>query len=149
VIDVSERSERAIDTDELADRLAIVEVTHDYCWALDTNTWDALDDVFLPDATADLGRPLEGREAIKARIREALEPLDDSQHLVATHQVRLNGDRATCRCYLQAQHVNDGDTFMFGGRYEDRFVRTAAGWRIEHRTIVQMWTSGNPAVLGR
>ncbi|MGH9272976.1 MAG: nuclear transport factor 2 family protein, partial [Ilumatobacteraceae bacterium] len=69
--------------DHGADRLAIVDVTHDYCWALDTKSWDDLDDVFLPDATADLGWPLEGREAIKARIRSALEPLDDSQHLVA------------------------------------------------------------------
>ncbi len=138
-------------TDELADRMAIIAVTHDYCWALDTNSWDALDDVFLPDATAELGRPLEGRDAIKARIRSALEPLDDSQHLVATHQVRVDGDEATCRCYLQAQHVRagveGGDTFMFAGRYEDRFERTSDGWRIRHRTIVRMWTDGNPAVV--
>ena len=138
-------------TDELADRMAIIAVTHDYCWALDTNEWDALDGVFLPDATADLGRALDGREAIKARIRSALEPLDDSQHLVATHQVRVDGDEATCRCYLQAQHVRagveGGDTFLFAGRYEDRFERTSDGWRIRHRTIVRMWTDGNPAVV--
>ncbi len=140
-------------TDELADRMAIIAVTHDYCWALDTKSWHALDDVFTPDATADLGWPLEGREAIKARIRGALEPLDDSQHLVATHQVRVDGDEATCRCYLQAQHVRagveGGDTFMYGGRYEDRFVRTSGGWRIRHRAIIQMWTDGNPAVVRR
>ena len=135
--------------DELADRLAIIDITHDYCWALDTKSWDALDEVFLADATADLGWPLEGRDAIKARIRAALEPLDESQHLVATHQVRLAGDEATCRCYLQAQHVKDGATFMFAGRYEDRFVRTTDGWRIAHRRIVRMWTAGDPTVMAR
>ncbi len=140
-------------TNGLADRLAIIDVTVDYCWALDTKSWDALDEVFTADATADLGRPLDGRESIKARIRHALEHLDDSQHLVATHQVRVLGDEATCRCYLQAQHVrgdvDGGDTFMYAGRYEDRFVRTADGWRIQHRDLVPMWTAGNPAVVGR
>lgn len=140
-------------TDDLADRMAIIAVTHDYCWALDSKRWDDLDDVFTPDATADLGRPLDGREAIKSRIRAALEHLDDSQHLVATHQVRVDGDEATCRCYLQAQHVRSGveggATFMYAGRYEDRFVRTSGGWRIRHRDIVQMWTDGNPAVVRR
>lgn len=135
--------------DGIADRFEIIQVTHDYCWALDTKSWDELDDVFLPEATADLGWPLEGREAIKARIRTALEHLDDSHHLVATHQVRVDGDEARCRCYLQAQHVKDGDTFMYAGRYEDRFVRTPDGWRIAHRDIVQMWTDGNPAVVRR
>jgi len=139
--------------DVLAERQAIVDVTIRYSWALDSRDWDALDEVFTADATADLGRPLEGRAAIKGRIRDALAPLDASQHVVATHQVELDGDRATCRCYLQAQHVkagtDGGELFMFGGRYEDRFVRTAAGWRIQHRDLVRIWTDGNPAVMGR
>lgn len=130
-----------------------MDVTIAYSWALDTKDWDALDDVFTPDVTAELVGPLEGVEAIKARVRTALEPLDDSQHLVATHQVHVAGDRATCRCYLQAQHVrhdaDGGPTFMFGGRYEDELVRTAAGWRIARRVLVRMWTDGNPAVMAR
>jgi len=135
----------------LADRQAIIDVTIAYCWALDSHDWDGLDDVFTPDATADLGRQVEGIGEIKARVRGALESLDSSQHLIATHDVRLDGDRATCRCYLQAQHIRDGveggNTFMFAGRYEDHLVRTTEGWRIRHRTLVQMWTAGNPAVV--
>jgi hypothetical protein len=30
----------------------------------------------------------------------------------------------------------------FGGRYEDEFVRTEAGWRIVHRTLHTMWMTG-------
>src|SRR5262245_15376582 len=138
--------------DELTDRQAIVDLTVAYSYALDGRRFDDLDDVFLPDATADLGRRLEGRAAIKDRIRDALVPLDASQHLVATHQVQVDGDRASGRCYLQAQHVrasaDGGSLFMVGGRYEDRYVRTDDGWRIEHRTLVVLWTDGNPAVLG-
>ena len=35
---------------------------------------------------------------------------------------------------------------MVAGRYEDRLVRTDAGWRIAHRTLTVMWTDGNVAV---
>ena len=138
--------------DELTDRQAIVDLTIAYCYALDDRRFDDLDQVFTPDATADLGRRLDSRAAIKDRIRDALVPLDASQHLVATHQVRVDEDRATGRCYLQAQHVrtgtDGGSLFIVAGRYDDRYVRTADGWRIEHRSLVVLWTDGNPAVLG-
>jgi hypothetical protein len=147
-----------MDAGMLSDRQDIVDLTIAYCWALDTKRWDALDDVFLRDATALLATssPLQGVDAIKDRVRRALEPLDDSQHIVANHQVVVAGDTATCRCYLQAQHVRhaaasdgSGPNFVIGGRYEDRMVRTAHGWRIAHRELVSMWREGNPAVIVR
>jgi ketosteroid isomerase-like protein len=135
----------------LLDRQAIVDVTHAYCWALDSRDWDALEGVFTPDAVAEITEPVHGIDAIKDRVAAALGPLDESQHLVATHQVQLDGDRATCRCYIQAQHVKrgtpGGDNYLFAGRYEDRFVRTPDGWRIEHRALIRMWTEGNVEVL--
>jgi hypothetical protein len=141
------------DVNDLADRMAIIELTAAYCWALDSRDWDALDEVFTPGATADLGADLAGLDAIKDRVRAALGPLDASQHLIGTHHVRVDGDRATCRCYLQAQHVRSGveggHTFVFGGRYEDELVRTPAGWRIARRDLIRMWTDGNPRVLSR
>ena len=122
-----------------------------YCWAIDGHDWDRLDDVFTPDAEAHLGRPLSGVPAIKERIRRALEPLEASQHLVGSHQVRIDGDRATARCYLHAQHVRQiaGATrqYVVGGRYEDELVRTPAGWRIARRVLTVMWTAGDRAVL--
>ena len=136
----------------LTDRAAITDLTIAYCWALDTHQWDALDDVFSADVTAELAAPLmHGVEAIKQRVARALEPLDDSQHIVTNHQIVIDGDRATCRCYLHAQHVRNGvkggDNFVIGGRYEDTLVRTEQGWRISHRRLVSMWREGNVAVL--
>jgi len=93
---------------------------------------------------------LTGREAIKGRVRRALEPLDVSQHIISNHDIVIDGARATCRCYLQAQHVRQAapgsPNFIVAGRYEDRLVRTSVGWRIEHRELAIMWTDGNPAV---
>lgn len=133
---------------ELLDRQAIIDLQVAYCWALDRNEWDELDDVFLVDATAVLGRSTcANREEIKATCSRALTPLDDSQHIVGTHQVTLDGDRAVARCYLHAQHIRadaaDGPHWIVAGRYEDQLVRTAEGWRIAHRKLTVMWTEGN------
>ncbi len=136
----------------LLDERDIVSVALRYCRALDTKDWPTLATVFLPDATADLssGTDLVGLDAIVGRIRTALEHLDDSQHLVGNHEVVVDGDAATHRCYLQAQHVRraatGGPNYLVGGRYEDRFTRTADGWRIAHRTLTVMWTDGNVVV---
>lgn len=137
-----------MDINEMLDHHEIIALTHAYCWALDRNRYDELDDVFLPDATAHLGGlDLVGRDAIKARIDRALTRLDDSQHIVATHQIKVTGDTATCRCYLHAQHVMrdavGGPHYIVAGRYEDRLVRTPDGWRIAHRDLLVMWTEGN------
>ena len=137
----------------LLDERDIVALAARYCRALDTKDWPLLSEVFLPDATAELGVPnlLEGIEPIRHRIRTALDFLDDSQHLVGNHEVTVDGDTGTHRCYLQAQHVRevpDGSpNYMIAGRYEDRVERTPDGWRIAHRTLTVMWTEGNLAVV--
>lgn len=139
----------------LLDERDIIALAARYCRALDTNDWAGLDDVFLQDATAQLGSAtlLEGIEAIRGRIRTALEHLDDSQHLVGNHEVTVDDDSGTHRCYLQAQHIRrmpEGSPhYIVAGRYEDRVVRTADGWRIAHRTLTVMWTEGNQAVTQR
>jgi len=134
------------------DHRAIVDLTVDYCWAIDGRDWEALHNIFLPHATAELGRGTEqGVDAIIDRISGVLNVLDGSQHLVTNHRIHLHGDRATCSTYLHAQHVRkaarDGRLYVVAGRYEDDLVRTAEGWRIAHRRLVVMWTDGNPGVI--
>ena len=127
----------------LLDDAAIVRLTHDYCWALDTGDWDALRSVFTPDVVTDLGAGgQDGIDEVIERVSSALGVYDVTQHLVATHQIDVadDGRTATCRCYLQAQHVRPGgDKLLIGARYEDECVRTADGWRIARRRIVPMW----------
>lgn len=140
--------------DVMDDRTAIIDLAIAYTWALDSRNIDGLDEVFTPDATGMLhGVACEGRDAIKERIGGAILRFDATQHLVGNHQVSVDGDEGTHRCQLQGQHVladtEGGDTFIVGGYYEDRVVRTADGWRIAHRLMQQTWTSGNPAVVRR
>ncbi|MET0911141.1 MAG: nuclear transport factor 2 family protein, partial [Ilumatobacteraceae bacterium] len=120
----------AADVQTLLDEREILQVVTRYARALDTKDWALLDDVFVPDATGDLSTPtrLVGVDAIRTRIRAALDHLDVSQHLVGNHEVLVDGDDATHRCYLQAQHVRrdaaKGPNYIVAGRYEDRFRRT-------------------------
>ena len=110
--------------------------------------------MFAPDATADLrGVHCDDQDAIIARISGGVGRLDATQHLVANHQVRVDGDTATHRCHLQSQHVKrgtpGGDNYLIGGIYDDRLARTPDGWRITYRTLIEVWTDGNPAVIAR
>lgn len=134
-----------------ADRRAIIDLTINYCWTIDTHDWETLREIFLPNATALLGDERDGIDSIIARISGALSPLDASQHIVANHQVKVHGDTATSRCYFQAQHVrrsaDGGANYIVAGRYQDRLVRTDAGWRIERRDLCVDWTDGNVRVV--
>jgi len=135
------------------DHKAITDLTIAYAWMLDERQFDDLREVFTDDAIGDLaGIHSEGLDAIIDRIRRALSPLDATQHVLANHQIRVDGDSATCRCYLIAQHVKrgtpGGDNHLIAGTYDDALTRTPAGWRVTHRTLTVTWTEGNPAVLG-
>ncbi|MGA0970500.1 MAG: nuclear transport factor 2 family protein [Ilumatobacteraceae bacterium] len=137
-----------------ADEAAIIRLTHDYCWALDSGDYEALRQVFTPDCTARLGGNQSNVDEVIARVSAALGPLDDSQHMVSTHQIRRWVDgTVTGRCYLHAQHIRTGvaggDQYIVAGRYEDRYVRTDEGWRIAERELVVMWTAGNRDVVRR
>jgi len=132
---------------QLDDRQAIVALTANYCWALDTGEYEGLREIFLPEATAQLGSSSQaGIDEIIERVSTSLAKFDGSQHMVNTHEITVEGDTATSRCYVHAQHMRrageEPPLFTLGGRYEDRLVRTPEGWRIRHRTLTSMWRSG-------
>ena len=133
---------------------AIVQLTVDYCWAIDEQNFDGLRRIFTSDAEAQMvGTDRRGIDEIIDFVRGVLTPLDASQHMLTNHAVVVDGDRATGRCYFHAQHIRraaeGGRNLVIGGRYDDEFVRTVDGWRISRRTAAAMWREGNPAVIDR
>lgn len=139
---------------KLADEADIRQTVVRYCWAVDHLDREALESVFFPDATASLGRGLQrGLEEIWDRLRVVLAPLTASQHIVGSHIIDIDGDRAEHRCYFHAQHVwrgkDGGDHYILAGTYEDRMERGPLGWRIRHRDVRVQWASGNPAITAR
>ncbi len=147
----------AVDPNLAADVTEIIQVANRYCFAIDAHDWDTLRrGVFTTDAVCDFGSHLgtrEGVDGIIEVIAGALTPLDGSQHLVGSHLVEVDGDTATCRCYLHGQHVRhdvEGDPhFIVALTYDDELVRTDDGWRIARRRLIPNWRSGNPEVVTR
>ena len=147
------RPDDRADVAGLADRAAVVDVCVRYARALDRRDWDLLATCFTPDAVVDFDGMdrIEGAAALVAVCRSVLEPLSVSQHLLGTHHVEVDGDRARSECYLHAQHVRaelaPDDKYVIAGTYVDALVRTADGWRITHRRLAAAWAQGNPAVV--
>jgi 3-phenylpropionate/cinnamic acid dioxygenase small subunit len=144
------------------DRQEIADLCARYAVALDEQDWDALERCFLPDAVyLHPGGRLEGFPAIRDRVANALGGLTATQHLIGTVRVDVHADadadaaagQAEASSYFQAQHVRSGtpggEIYTIAGRYVDRLVRTAYGWRIQQRTQTYSWTDGNRAVIGR
>ena len=136
---------------DLLDRDAIRHIQIRYAWTLDNQRWEALKDIFLPDAVADYrGEVFEGLEAISAKCAASIEPLDSAQHFNGSHWAQVDGDKAIAGCYFRAtKYIADtpgGDTFTIGGKYIDQMVRTPDGWRIAHRLLEPTYLEGNPQV---
>jgi 3-phenylpropionate/cinnamic acid dioxygenase small subunit len=137
----------------LVDRAEIIDLCVRYATALDGRQWDLLASCFEPEAAVDYEgmEPIVGVEALVALCRGVLEPLDATQHLLGNFVVAVDGDGASCQCYLQAQHVRSGapggDNYIVAGTYSDSLRRGPDGWKIARRRLTVTWTSGNPAVL--
>jgi uncharacterized protein (TIGR02246 family) len=128
----------------------ITSVAH----AQDDHDWVRLANCFADDAHYVHPKgELVGREAIVARSRAALEPLDASQHLVGSVHIEVTGDHAHAVAYFQAQHVRaaaeGGSLFFIAGTYVDEFARVDGAWRIAVRTQTYSWRDGNPDVIVR
>ena len=138
------------DVESLWDRQAIADLTIRYTWALDNRRFEDLREVFAADGIADYGSlgTLHGPDEIGDACARALAHFDRTQHIVSNHQVTLQGDGASGRCYLHAQHISKdaaGDhPYIVAGNYLDRYRRTEDGWRIAHRALRVTWTGGTP-----
>ena len=137
-----------------SDHLEIQQVINLYASAIDKHQWSALESVFTEDAEANfIGLGIfEGRQAIVDLISAVLTQCSVTQHLLCNINIEVNGDRATATCYLSALHVGLGDysseIMTVWGEYSDRLVRTADGWRIAHRTLTSLHSTGDIGLDG-
>ncbi len=142
------------DVRSVIDRQAVSDLLVGYVLALDRRDWETVAKCFASDAAFihPAGR-VEGRDSIVGRAQAALDPLDASQHLLASILVTVEGDNAQATSYFHAQHVRagatGGDLYVIAGTYRDRLRRDADGWAIFERVQDYSWRSGNPEVIVR
>ncbi len=57
------------------------------------------------------------------------------KQFIHNHQIELNGDTATGFCYLDARYGDKGESFIVAARYDDKYRRTEAGWKISETRV--------------
>lgn len=89
--------------------------------------------------------------ASTAGWRKTLGNLDTVHHLITSHVIGLDGDRATCAANMQGTHVfanpSGGPVWTVGGRHDYQLERTRGGWRISGLTFTVQWATGNEHVI--
>lgn len=125
---------------ELLARRAIEDVLVDYCRHLDRMDLPALAALFTDDCRVvygdDLRLAARGRAALEASLARMWRWSRTAHHL-ANVRIAFDGpDSARAESYVHAWHERpDGATATVYGRYMDRLVRGADGWRIAERRM--------------
>ena len=143
------------DLQEISDRIDIQELLVRYSIAIDSKQFADLEPLFADDAECDygsLGSP-KGPTAIATLIKNTLAGLDQTQHLVGSSVIVVDGDVADVRTYLISQHIRAStpgvNHYFIGGEYVDTVVRTPDGWKFRTRRLDRMWSEGNREVIVR
>jgi 3-phenylpropionate/cinnamic acid dioxygenase small subunit len=144
----------SLTTTTLLDEKKIEGVLIAYATAIDKRDWTMLDDVLAPDATAhykSIGH-FGSRAEMVAMFKEVLERCGATQHMLSNIRIRVEGERATAACYLQAIHAGlgkyQGETLTIWGEYEDRLELRPEGWRIAHRELTVLHAVGDIGLMG-
>jgi SnoaL-like domain len=147
----------ADDASNVAEELAVCRTLYQFAAGIDTRDWPLYRSVFADEFDLDYSsyRPGSvGRMRADDWIQRAtgLFPgLDASQHCLYNPLLDVTGDTARITIYVQAEHFLTnayGDNwFTLGGYYDDRLVRTDAGWKITAKKLVVTWNRGNRHIL--
>jgi ketosteroid isomerase-like protein len=135
------------DVRRLIDRAALVDLVGRLGAHLDHGRFDALPELFVPDATVDTpGGVAHGANALVAQARRNHQDAV-TQHLL-TNVVVEHGDddpdAATIEANLLVTFAEaDGRLQQRGGRYELGVTRTPAGWRFSRLRVIPLWVTGD------
>lgn len=119
-----------------------------YCRAVDRADYEALRNLYHPDATDSHGSfSTGGVEQFIAQLRAAEPYVRVSQHHITTTNFEIEGDAARGEIYCLVFHTfagpeHDSDV-VIGGRYLDEYTKHDGRWRFRQRTIVADWAYQN------
>jgi len=137
----------------IIDQMEVIDVLNRYATACDSRDWGLFDRVFTPDVETEYGGPnsFSNRKDTVEMIQGMLGGCGPTQHLLGNFRITLNDDTADSVCSVRAFHAGigqaEGKTLEVWAEYRDRLVRTAEGWRIAKRTMVNTWVEGSFEVL--
>ena len=141
--------------DDLVQLELVKQLKHRYCRLLDTKRFDELGELFVEDGTASYGGgaiTLTGRADIVAFLHRAMgsERILTS-HLVGHPEITLvSAQQALGSWALQdvVVHEEHGVVIHGASYYEDRYVLTQDGWRIQHTGYKRLYEELAPRSEG-
>ena len=114
-----------------------------YANMADTKDWDELPaSVLCDEFTCDfssLGTPVSSvsRHAWCQQTKQAFAGWAATHHAITNHRIAFDGDRATIRAHVRAEHwarpeiaAGGPSCWLVVGFYDNVAVRTAEGWRL-------------------
>lgn len=133
------------------DELSIRDLANRYARMVDRRDWSEIPRVFTPDCElSGQGYRMRGHAELDAGLRK-IDMFSATLHCVLNQVTRLDGELGTGEFYCIANHIHERDGVAYkldmGIRYEDRYVRTADGWRLGKRVLNLIWQQDLPLDL--
>ncbi|WP_083739276.1 nuclear transport factor 2 family protein [Mycobacterium sp. MS1601] len=125
-----------------SDRQQIYDTINSFARGADRLDRELYESACHPDVVLDYGFFLGGRDEFYEWMQKMLiEQRHSTQHLLANHNVDIDGDIAHVETYFINSSVNkQGKPFgMTGGRYIDQLIRHNGGWAITKRVVLTDW----------
>ncbi len=145
---------------DFATHEAVTRLRYTYAVSIDTRNWPLHRSIYTDEITMDFTSYSGGSGATAmpadtwvAGLKPLFTGLSATQHVMTNPLVTVNGQRATQRMYMKAEHflIEDGHQgeFAIGGYYDDALVQTDDGWRITGVTLTVLWRRGDPTIMER
>lgn len=140
----------------LVDRAHISDLLFSFARALDTKDFAGYAANYVEDGVIDLPQPggppgarlRIGRSEMTTRVPQSFRSYTATHHISTNHQIRVDGDSATSRSYMQAIHVRSlRDHWGAGGWYDCAYRRTPEGWKFAEVKLTAVWLDGNTEAL--
>ncbi len=112
---------------------------HDF---LNRSQFDRMSELYTADACVkiDYVASAQGIDEVHAFFVNIPRTLTSIKQFIHNHLVEVDGDEASGVAYMDARYAAAGESVIVAGRFDEKYRRTDAGWRIAE-TIVELYFS--------
>ena len=131
----------------------IINTVNQMALAADQRDWDLCcrcfaDEVFVDYTSLAGGEPATiSADALIESWQGLLPGFTATQHLIGSHVVTVQENRADCLAHFQATHILDNERWVLGGHYHFRLRLKGESWQIAAITMTALWSVGDQAGL--
>jgi hypothetical protein len=143
---------------QVQDRDDVIAAANRLFICTDNKDWACVRDVFAPQVLFDMTSMTGGKpetrtpREIAALWEQGLKSVKAIHHQGGNYEVTVRGDEADLFCYGIAYHYlpnpTERNTRIFVGSYNEHFVRSGAGWKMDRFKYNLKFIDGNKDLEG-